>query len=382
MTGDAQHHQRRPRLAQLTGTQVALVVGLDAVESPGPVPSAVGGAFFEGWGAWPATLGPQAVFSSVGGADVRASRSGSGELALLFHTDDTNPPTPPLGLSVGQGITPTMPVANPSLLDASQPTPPLFLAASGAGDGGLLAGWSWELPLNSLHYGLRFAPIGKTPGAVIEGLACGTQDLHADAVASGTGFLVAASTSAPFGMCGVGGAPGPDGPPNRLQLARVDKGIATFGDEKVEIGPILGVSMAPRTDGGAWVVWLPTGDPAAAPPRASRVDAAGKLVGPSFVVGSAGTTGYAVSSLGDRLVVAALSTLDPSAPPIVVTIYDDAGGPVTAASFQPPGGAFAAGDLAVLGAPAGVGLAVMIAWDDATGGAATKTHVARLSCTP
>jgi hypothetical protein len=350
---------------------VLLAVGYDAVESPGPVASPFASLGFAPWGAWPASLGPATIGAAAGGGAFRVSRDGTGTFAALYRNDPIG--TSPSGLYASLGVAPGG-MLGTTLVDPTQPAPPLFIAGGPTGE---LWGWSWELPTGSLHYAVKLqSSIGVT-----DGFACGTAPVFADGVPSGSGFLVAATSSVPFGKCGKGGVPGPDGVPNRVQLSRFDMGVPTAGDEIVGFGPILSVAMAPRADGGAWVVWLPTGDPAAAPPSAQRVDASGKLVGKPFQPGTPGESGaYAVGALGDALVFAQLSTLDPSAPSVMITVHGDAG-PLTAASFQPPGGHFAAPELSVVGSPTKD--ALLVAWADAPpSGMAFSVHVARMTCLP
>ena len=377
--GDAQWEQRRARLAPLASDRVAVVLGLDAAESPGPVPSPLAHVEFAPWGAWPASLPAPTIVSANGGSgDFRVSQGTASGFGLLYHDDPFQPPMPPLGLIVVADVPEGATMASGPLLEGNEPSPPLWITRGATGedlDQGLLAGWSYELPLDSIHYAVRFLWTGGP--LVVDGLACGTSELSGDAVRSGKGFLVAATTSAPFGMCGKDGVPGPDGVPNRLQITRVDQGVASFGDELSEVGPILAVAMTARSD-GAWVVWLPSGDPAAASPRASRVDESGKLVGTPFVVGAPGESGvFAVASLGDRLAVVQRQTIDPSAPTIGVFVYDDAG-PVTTATVEAPGGQFSAPELSALGSPAGD--ALLVAWSTASG--PYRAHVARLDCLP
>ena len=118
------------------------------------------------------------------------------------------------------------------------------------------------------------------------------------------------------------------------------------------------------------------------PYRATRVDAAGKVQGQPVPLAMAGDWGdVAIAGLGDRLVVAHFEALDPSAPSIAVSIYDDAG-IVTSTSIQPPGGNFAGGTLAVLGAPSED--AILLAWADAppNGSTPARVRLTRLSCAP
>ena len=238
--GDPSTIQRRPLLAAMTNsTTVAVAMGLLPVEVSGPVASSIAWSSPPPWGEWPATLAAPSTVSPYGGEDFRIAAAGA-SFALLYRSDGALPPVSPSGLLFTVDAAPT---AAGALVDGTAPTTAHFVARQAAT---LLFGWSWELPMNSIHFQTRLA---TSDGAVLSAVGCGTSSLFADGVPSGAGFLVAYSSSRPFLECNPDN--GADGPPDRLQIARVDEGKITFGDEITAFSEILGIKVAPRADGGA-----------------------------------------------------------------------------------------------------------------------------------
>jgi len=190
-----------------------------------------------------------------------------------------------------------------------------YLAASATGYGGLI-------PTNyQLNVARVAVPSSGAPGTVtsmFDALGCATAPMFARAWRSPTaGAVMALTNSRPFLSCLEDLYA--DGPPNRLQIV----GFGPGGDvTKVQLlhelvlpHAVLSLAVAPRSDGGAWVVFqAATGASSTSPPgpiQALALDASGKpatsiksvVVAPTGL-GPSEPASYAATALGNRLVVA------------------------------------------------------------------------------
>jgi hypothetical protein len=184
-------------------------------------------------------------------------------------------------------------------------------------------GWGGISPTN---YQINFAhvdlPTGLPPGSVssfFDSLGCATAPVFARGWYSpSAGYLVAFTTSRPFLHCQLDQFA--DGPPNRLQIVSFGPSGDLTKDpelvhEEVLSTSILSLELAVRADGRAWLTFQTNlaGASAAAPGslQALALDATGKpsnglksLVTQSTGLGPGTPASYAVTALGNRLVLA------------------------------------------------------------------------------
>jgi hypothetical protein len=134
---------------------------------------------------------------------------------------------------------------------------------------------------------------------------------------------------------------------------------------------------------GAWLVYQPDGSTSEVPPAilAVRLDGGGQVVSDYIAVatdGSAATYGpFAAGRLGDKLVVASVDSFDPSAPTLILQVFDE-NGLVGATSLNTAPEWFSDDQLAVLGSPAGD--QVLLGYASTVKDAPTRIHVARFDC--
>ena len=362
ISGSPAYHQRRPQLVQRTdGILVSAVMGLDAVESPGPVPSSIAYSDLSPWGAWPPVPTAPVNVTTSGGEAFRATRAGSG-LGLLFQVPGGSPGS---GLDFCNGANATG-CAAPIVLDSTYPVHPLALAQ---GLGTFLAGWAWELPVNSIHYQLRLRDL-VAPSA-IGAVGCANEPLVAAAAPSGAGFLIAYSSSRPYGDCAPDNLA--DGPPTRVQVARYEGKLA-FGGEAILPSSVQTLALAPRSDGGAWAAWTTAANGTAA----SRISPAGGLSTPFSPLAGP----FAIADLAGHLAVTRSFSKDGFVT-VEAFLFDDAGQALASATipdsdFTPDSSSFSA-----LASPTGD--ALLVAWSEAPtiqSGGHMHIRLARFDCAP
>lgn len=148
------------------------------------------------------------------------------------------------------------------------------------------------------NYQLHFEGAGGGTASAPLWLGCATTPMIARGWSSPAGAFVAYSTSRPFQACELDAYT--DGPPNRLQVARVGNN-AELRHELVLKDPIVGLRVAPRADGGAWIVLQTALGVAAGPLRALALDAQGKpLTELVDIVDPGDAPPFAVASMGNR----------------------------------------------------------------------------------
>jgi hypothetical protein len=213
---------------------------------------------------------------------------------------------------------------------------------------------------------------------------CATAPVAADASPVPDGWLlaVALGTKLTWGSGGVdcSVASSQVGPPTSIQLAKVDAmGTTVSVTQTVQVG--AAVTRLRMTPGplAAWAVWSLDGSPA--------LSGAEITPSPSFwttfqVVAQTGTLvplSFAVESLDDLLVVAAVDRVSGSPDQIQVTAVNGTGAGQWLAMV--PTGGTVDGALTVRAAPDGS--AVLVAWAELpAGGTQDQLRIARIDCLP
>lgn len=369
------HEERRPILVtEDGGARAAVVFALEPIESPG-VPFPVGHTAFAPWGDWPSTIGQGHYAASIGGRRFAAT-GGDGGFALLLPVGGG--PNP--GVYFAPSVAPETdysPIPDAFVVTSETMSRPAFVArgASGHVAGSLHeAGGFLQLEINFI------TPEGDLFGAPLAS-GCATTPMVAGAVPSGDGYLVAFSSGRPFGTCfNDDGIPGP---PTELQVAWIDaNGAIKPGAMLPGIEPIFGAQIVARSD-GAWLVWQQDGSTSEAPPPivAVRLDAGGQLASDIFEVVPTGVSSarpFAADRLGDKLVVTWVDAIDPSAPNLIVQVFDEAGLPAAVTSLSTAPGFFFDDQLAVMGSPAGN--QALLAYASNVEDGPRRIHVARFDC--
>jgi hypothetical protein len=181
------------------------------------------------------------------------------------------------------------------------------------------------------------------------------------------GFVAAIANGSPFGACS-----GEAGPADRLQLVRAspDSGALALAlsDELLFHSPIINVTVAPRSDGGAWlVVMLREGDEQTS---LHAVSVNGEqLVNepPVPLVQQSGMAHPALAALGDRAVLVSVA----ASGALELTLLDGATTSATSPHHVEPAQAVRA---SVVGSPTED--AILAAWQDSTG----TVRAARFDC--
>ena len=276
----------RPRLAQLADGSV-IVLGAISNTTTSLWPLAY--YTFSPWGEWPTSLGPMTIASPSGGTSFDVASDGLGGFAVMYAVESDPPVNGPQGALLDESET-----AGATLAGALVDSPHSYPGFVAHGEGGL--SWGWSSTATPGHARARLAWTKPSAGT-FDALGCATF-VKTAATSSGAGYLVAATSSLPFGACGTETEPSPVGLPIRVQIARLDAGVVTPKAEISTSSAVWDLAVAPRADGGAWVAWqLTSGDAYAA-----RVDATGAVKGlVSFDPLEDGR--MAVGSFGNRLVV-------------------------------------------------------------------------------
>lgn len=375
-------HASRPRLvpASEDRSRVSMVMTRQSLESPSPTPLRATNVTFAPWDAWPSGLGPD--YQVLGwGADSLAvapawppSKPG---FALLHYVLTGAFPS---DMALAASVAPETDYESfpPSVQwDGWEPA---WAVALARGAKGHLAAYQFGGgPYTYLTLGL----VGTGGVTVLSDAACANMPFPADVAPTQGGFLVASASGRAFGSC-----PDDDGipgPPNRVQIARLDDDTASFtlATEYQDPDPISQVALA---QGGqdTWVVWQNTGASAFEPPsiRAQRLTATGAPSGPIFDVTSSGATSgpFAAASLGPWLAVAWVDSIDPSTPTLRLDLFDDNGARVAGSSYNTAPFWLYEPSLSLLSSPDGRSL--LLAWSDHDGGgtSAAIARVARFSC--
>lgn len=145
---------------------------------------------------------------------------------------------------------------------------------------------------------LRFASVSGGAPSAPAWLGCATAPMFAAGWASPDGELVVYSTSRPFQACELDAYT--DGPPLRLQIARLGSS-PELRHELVLKDPIVALRLAPRADGGAWLVFQTAFGVQAGPLRALAVDPQGKPTAePIDLVDPGDVPPFAVAPMGNR----------------------------------------------------------------------------------
>ena len=278
------------------------------------------------WGPPPPTSNKLTGLSNVYEHTVQAAEGAIAGSVVVLHPSADNAcmslsrVIPKLETLAGFGCPPPMFThgPNPSALVAAPAAPSggeTYVAASVTGYGG-------AIPTNyQLNVARVDVPAKGAPGSVtspFDALGCATAAMYARAWRSPTaGVVMALTTSRPFLSCLEDQYA--DGPPTRLQIVGFGPGTdltkTQLLHELVLPHAILSLAIAPRSGGGAWVVFqAATGTSTTSPPgpvQALALDASGKPTtsiksvasGPTGL-GPSAPASYAATALGNRLVVA------------------------------------------------------------------------------
>jgi len=312
-------------------------------------------ASFAPWGAWPSALGSSGHAIAAAPASFVVSRTAGDSFNVLSTQGDqfasgtwfvprvVPQKTPPGSVLLGVSATRVPFVATAGSRH-------LLGVESAAGQGSGVG----AIPATSTSEGAV-----DVKEQVFLGCANGGP-MPADAVASGTAWLVAFANGASSPGCFDPELPGP---PHAIHVVRIlEDGTFTTGAMLPQGGPIAQIAMAEHSD-GAWLVWQKASGGKIAPIQAARLDAMGDVVlGPVDVVPSEGEpVSFGIDRLGDDLAIAwGFAGLNARAPGIVAGRVRDDGVVVASASLDGP---ILTGPPSVLGAPGGdqilVGLGIL-----------------------
>ncbi|MCL4753473.1 MAG: hypothetical protein KJ015_25165 [Myxococcales bacterium] len=257
----------------------------------------VKGDWLSPWsGAWsPPLVGAAAIFADVNDPFVAAANAKKSTSAVLHGVAGA----PCLRLAT---IDPQDTLATIGSCTSSPPVdvgaPRLLLARSDSGPED-----AYVVAYESGGHQLSFASVSGAKVGAPGWLGCATSPLLAAGWSSPSGTLVAFSTSRPFQTCGLDAWA--DGPPTRLQIARLGDGAdpssAELRHELTLTEPIVALRLAPRADGGAWVVFQTALGIPAGPLRALAVDAQGKPTSELVdVVDPGDVAPFALAPMGNR----------------------------------------------------------------------------------
>ena len=379
LTAPGAGDQGLPALASPSSSQVTIAYRYRPTDLPPPPAPALVQTTFEPWGTWPTgPLGPSHVVAQDGGTSFGVAHSASTPLVFAFEG-----PPPPQG---GLRYTEAFPTSD---------NPPAFPVDAVDDRVRFLVGGSFGLiGYERGAFDLAATLVKELPeGPYFQGqlhLGCATTPLVSDAIADGTGFIVALANGLPLGALGCGAA----GPATQVQVGRVSAtgGVVAGGTvgqalpkgDESEAVPWL--RMAPHLGGGAWVLWYGAqfhGEDA--PPPAlelSEFDPALQLKTTITVNGTVAnpagdlphSTDFAITAVGQRLVVAWLNDMDGGAdglPEIVVEILDASGHEVDVMKIPPVGGVSSPMSLV----PSPNEDAALLAWASADGDPKLPNHV-------
>lgn len=265
--------------------------------------------------------------------------------------------------------------ASPAI-DAGSPLLVVSTSASGATDDYLVG-------YETVGHQLYFATVTAGKAGSPWWLGCATASVLAQGWYSPEGTLVAYSTSRPFNTCGLDSYA--DGPPTRLQIARLGDGADPFyADLRHELvlpDPIVALRLAPRADGGAWIVFQTALGVNAGPIRALAVDAGGKPKSAVLDLAAPGDlVPFAVAQLGNRAMLAWYpfpGCPDEQCQTLRFVLVDEALQPATPPIHLEPLGGAPFGSLSLVGSPDAT--SVIAAWHDLKG-MPSEVFAARFDC--
>ncbi len=187
--------------------------------------------------------------------------------------------------------------------------------------------------------------------------SCASTPHVADVSRRQTRFLLAHSAAPGGAACDAQNIPGPA---NRVVLRRIDAQGEQVDEVYSGADDIVYLRLLP-TQGGSWLVVHESGASAEIQPAATaRKIMQGGMTGPAFTVTNDGTSLVAAGSLGDGLISAFIDTLDPSAPTVLLRVYDPDGIASGATSFSTNGQWLVPDRMSVVGSPDGTSF--LIAW--------------------
>ncbi len=324
---------------------------------------------FAAWGDWPSTpLGQASTLYKDGGYTFRLARSAGGGFAVLAERFDAGLA---VGIALATSVAPGQSMNNPVAFGAAQDQP-AFLAR---GESDHLYGYATGGSGSHLLLTAR-APDNGRP--VLPGTGCASDAIHADAARMPGHYLVATSSSRPFGTC-LNASDGSE-PADRFQVAVVpDSGQASLAWEWNDA--VDEIALVPRSD-GAWVVWQAKPNVTVAPIFAARLDTDGNLLTLPNAFGeqNSALAGFAVDRVADDLALAWADAIAPGGPTIHVQLFDkDAvNDPHVDFSIKVAPPELPTGALSLLGSPDGQHLLVSWQAQDAAGLSVVVTR--RLDC--
>jgi hypothetical protein len=361
-----------------------------AVESPGPVPHLAARTTFSPWASWPPSLAQEAMplvtarlVPFVASAEPPAPGEPSDPGSFAMAVSLTEP-----GCQRGALFdAPAGPLVDP-LTDLSTPGTcedwPLAVARSAS-----LRLVSFDVPsaLPGVD-GVRRAltTIYDDAGGVLPpGPSwCARSPLHGQAIPSpdGEGLWLAHGVGYPSAACEAGEDLVPPDVARGVVLRRVGLGVDEASLVYAGVDDVPFVRLTPRSD-GAWLVVRESGASAVLEPPALalRVHLDG-AVGTPIELTTPGASVVGVGAFGDGLAVVMLDAIDPSAPTVIVRVFDASGALDAETSFG-TSEAWASFDrLSVVAAPDGSSLLVGYAGDLGVGAAGPELIVRRLDCVP
>ncbi|HVY45471.1 MAG TPA: hypothetical protein VHB21_06305 [Minicystis sp.] len=363
----------RPALVSLGAATppVALVEGLDPLETPGPPRSILGVVGLDPWSTWPPALAmPTSVVSTSYGSRFSIATSIAGTYAVLadrallegeggglaFATDATAS-----GAATFSPLTSTHDAA--AFIDTSFPS----VAPA------VLSYWTTE-PSGGLRAHVEaFADAG-------EGYGCGAPPLPAAAAASGGALLAAFATQDDLDVCLQDPPPVPG---TNVETRSIRPGT---NDWNVEGGlfafsqPVLDVAMSPR-EGGAWLAALAGAGPAlGGSVHLQALDAGAQATGVNAEPDGSSWGAIAAAPFGDGLLLVAL---DVASSQLVARLFDASGALVSQVTVPL---AFPEQPIAPITLVAGPsGREWLLAWPaiwETGSDAPNSIHLARLACVP
>jgi hypothetical protein len=365
-------HESEPSLVVSSddGARATLMFRWESLE-PAPIElhAKLGHLSFDAWAAWPeASLGQAWVAVSYGTGTSHALGDAPGEAhAFLYYDDASLSGTE--GMFFAPSAVPKASFEKLSLGSIGQRA--LFVTR---GDGDHLIGFERSF---AGHHALAFGRFAAGEPSFDQSSGCGTAPISADAARVPGAYLIALSSSRPLGSCqddfGV------DGPPIRLELARLADGAASPAlGALIDSGSPIRQLRLLRASQGTWLVWQYGGGVQPSPVLAVRVDDAGQLASPIFSVAPDGSVfdGFSATTLGDRLVIAYTDAFDPSVSKIVLRAIDSSGVLVTEHALEPPAELWPKPPYALQGSPGAD--ALLLAWTAAS--AQWRVKIARFAC--
>lgn len=381
LEGLSGYHQLHPvwTLSSDDGEQVTLLFSLQTAEGPeGPFPISLSHTTLKPWVDFPSggVLGPVATLDFEGGRTFAAGQAAGDRFAALF----TNTVPPGIGLQFSNAVVPYENTAPPAVLASGGADEALFAVQ---GPGGHLLGMQFAGVSGGPAFlvSARLAAADGSFGEYLD-LGCASDSMHADAVRSGGGFLVALSTGASPGGADCSDPAG--GWPDDVQIVRTDGAGVTFTDHLGAPGSATDVKMAPRSD-GAWVVLgTPPGQVVNGMFLGARLDLEGKVAA-MFPVGGGDQTWeipqngtLTAAAVGDNLAVAWVDFGGDKGPFLNVKVFDPGGAPTAQAQLF--FGGSPAGAPALLGSPSGGHLLLAWAETPAQGGDGEMIQAVRIDC--